>query len=63
MRVRIEEENEFKVQRKNELSVTNTVHNDPVEYGTVQFSKCDFIVKDVHLLCHIINDNISRVKS
>ena len=53
----------FVAPRINELTVTNKVHNDPVEYSTVQFSKCDFIVKNVHLLCHIINDNISRVKS
>ena len=34
------------------------------EYSTVQFSKCDdCIAKNVLLLCHIINDNISRVKS
>ena len=53
----------FVAPRINELTVTNKVHNDPVEYSTVQFSKCDFIVKNVHLLCYIINDNISRVKS
>ena len=32
-------------------------------YGTVQFSKCDCIAKNVHPLCSIINDNIRRVKS
>ena len=53
----------FEVPRTTELTVTNEVHDDPVECSTVQFSKCDFIVKIVHLLCHIINDNISRVKS
>ena len=53
----------FEVSRTSELTATNEVHDDPVEYSTVQFSKCNFIVKNVHLLCHIINDNISRVKS
>ena len=52
----------FVAPKKNELTVTNKVHNDPLEYSTVHCSKCDFIVKNVHLLCHIINDNISRVK-